>query len=288
MQRKVVGIVVAVLAAMIGTVILVRYVQGAEARATAGEDLVEVYVVETNIPAGTNAGESLAEFVRVETVPLKVQALGAVRSLTSLENKVTAVELVSGEQLVDQRFVTQADFINREVGVVVPEGMVELTIALEPQRAVGGLIDPGDTVSVIGSFEPFELTATVIEIDGEEVAVPQAVSEETAGKTPNASGFLMRKVLVTAIQESTQTNAPVGGDDEEVDRLSNAPAGVLLVTLAVDPADAERLVFTQEFGLVWLASERSTVPQYDTELQTRGNVFDKPPTAPTVIQAANG
>ncbi len=77
---------------MAGTVLLVRYVQGAEARATAGEELVEVYVVKDVIPAGTIGGESLADFVEVETVPVKVQAAGAVRSLASLENKVTAVE----------------------------------------------------------------------------------------------------------------------------------------------------------------------------------------------------
>ncbi len=190
MQKKVVGIVVAILAAFAGTVILVRYVQGAEARATAGEELVEVYVVETVIPAGTNGGENLAEYVRVETVPVKVQALGAVRSLTALENQVSSVDLVAGEQLVSQRFITQANFINREVGVVVPDGMVEITIQLEPQRAVGGLIDPGDTVAVVGSFDPSDLTASVVEINGEEVALPETVSNEVAGKAPEVSGFL--------------------------------------------------------------------------------------------------
>lgn len=286
MQRKVVGILVAVIAAMAGTVLLVRYVQGAEARATAGEELVEVYVVTEVIPAGTLGGESLADFVTVETVPVKVQASGAVRSLAALENKVTAVELVAGEQLVSQRFVTQSDFISREVGVIVPDGKVEVTIALEPQRAVGGLIKPGDTVSVIASFDPFDLSGGVVVVDGVEFALPEAVTTEDV-QTPNVSGLLLRKTLVTAIQEARSAGGFGDEDAADTDRLKESPEGVLLITLAVDPADAERLVFTQEFGFVWLASERSDVPEYETDIQTRGNIFDNPPSAPSVIRATN-
>ncbi len=107
-------------------------------------------------------------------------------------------------------------------------------------------------------------------------------------KTPNVSGLLLRKVLVTAIQENRSSASFSDEDAENTDRLRQSPEGELLITLAVDPADAERLVFTQEFGFVWLASERSDVPEYKTDIQTRGNVFDTPPNAPTVIQAANG
>lgn len=287
MQRKVVGILVAVIAATVGTVLLVQYVQNAEERATAGQELVEVYVVNETIPAGSNGGEVLADLVRVETIPIKVQAAGAVRSLSSLEGKVTAVELVPGEQLVSQRFVSQADFINREVGVIVPEGSVEVTIELEPQRAVGGLIEAGDTVAVLGSFEPFQLSANVVEIDGEEVALPGAVASATEATTPNTTGLFLRKVLVTAIQEDRRRSTDLSEDEERTARLEEPPASNLLVTLALDPADAERLIFTQEYGLIWLASERGTVPEYETDLKTRGNVYITPPAPPVVIQAAN-
>lgn len=55
MSRKVVGIVVALLLATVGTVALVSYVRTAEQRAQAGEELVEVYVVNGTIKAGTSA-----------------------------------------------------------------------------------------------------------------------------------------------------------------------------------------------------------------------------------------
>ena len=276
MSRKVIGIMMALVLAAVGTIALVTYVKSAEERAQAGEELVEVYVVSETVPAGTPASE-LNDSVTIQLVPAKVQAANSVQSLQGLDTQVTSVELVPGEQLVQTRFVNPADFASREVGVIVPPGKVELTLQLEPQRAIGGLLQPGDTVAVVASFEPFELTASVVEVDGEEIAIPDTVAESVNAKTPNASGLILRKVLVTAVQETPNRAGTVGGrDDEEVDRLEVAPDGALYVTMAVDPADAERLVFTQEFGRVWLAQERSDVPESDTELQTRLNVYDTP------------
>ena len=56
----------------------------------------------------------------------------------------------------------------------------------------------------------------------------------------------------------------------------------MFITLAVDPADAERIVFSQEFGYLWLAQERSDVPEYETDIQTRGSVYDAPEAPGTV------
>ena len=47
----------------------------------------------------------------------------------------------------------------------------------------------------------------------------------------------------------------------------------MFVTLAVAPFDAERLVFSAEFGTLWLAIERETVPDTDEPGQTRGSVL---------------
>ena len=187
MSRKVSGVVVALLLAAIGTTILVRYVQGAEERALEGEELVDVLVVDEDIPAGTPAVE-LAELVRVEQVPAKVRADGAVADLAELEELVAEVDLASGEQLLSSRFAARQAFEARPAGLTIPEGLVEVTLALDPERAVGGLIAPGDSVAVFASFEPFDpgsssrrngvepeegaTAATTIEIDGAVIPIP--------------------------------------------------------------------------------------------------------------------
>jgi pilus assembly protein CpaB len=272
MSRRVIGIVAALLLALLGTVALVAWVSNAEERALAGEELVEVYVVTTQVPSGT-PGEDLDELVTVEQVPTKVRAEGAVESLPSLAGRVAAVDLLPGEQLVDTRFVERSAFADREAGIEVPEDTIEVTIELERQRAVGGLVEPGQTVAVFASFDPFQLDASVVEVDGEEVALPGAVAEEAEGSTPNTTDLLLRKILVTAVQEARGGGGGIGSDDEENSRLNTAPDSTVLVTLAVKPFDAERLVFTSEFGRVWLAIERETVPETDDPIQTRGTVY---------------
>ena len=269
MRRSVIGVLLALVLAGIGTVALVAYVTNAEERARAGEELVEVYVVDTLIPLGT-PGEQIESAVRVEEVPAKVRPENTIENLASLAGLVAAVDLVPGEQLVSSRFVDRSGLVNREAGVDIPDDAVEVTISLDPERAVGGLLAPGDTVAVFASFEPFDLAANVVEIDGEEVALPDSVATEVEGKTPNTTDIILHQILVTAVQEERQVGI---SNDEDRDELRESPAGQLLVTLAVRPQDAERIVFTAEFGTLWLAIERSTVPDDDGPIQTRDLVY---------------
>ncbi len=46
------------------------------------------------------------------------------------------------------------------------------------------------------------------------------------------------------------------------------------MTLGVDPAQAERLVFTAEFGMVWLGHEDDEAPEDGTRIQSRGTIYD--------------
>ena len=266
MSRRIAGLVAAVLFALVGTAALVAYVGSAEQRALAGERLVEVYLVVAPIAAGTPA-EEIEPLVAVERVPVKAVAQGAVDSLTSLTGQVTAVDLFPGEQLVAGRFVQRSELADRELGIDVPDDMMEITVELDPQRATGGLLEAGQTVAVLASFSPIELTETVIPVDGEAIAVPAAAAVGTGADLPSTTDLLLRKVLVTAVQ---RREGPPPDDDR---RLTTAPEGTVFVTLAVSPFDAERVVYSAEFGRLWLALERETVPEGDVAGQTRGSVL---------------
>ena len=63
-QRRTVGIVAAIVLALLGTMGLVGYVQGAKDDAVAGEKLVKVYVASDKIPAGTSADQHLRAWSR--------------------------------------------------------------------------------------------------------------------------------------------------------------------------------------------------------------------------------
>jgi pilus assembly protein CpaB len=156
--------------------------------------------------------------------------------------------------VVSTRFVTRQAAARGDV----PEGLQEVTVPLEPARAVGGRLSPGDTVGVFLSFDPFDTSR-----DGD--------------KTPNTTHLELHKVLVTGVQIENAQNLSAqesSSDEEDADRPSQAASGTYLVTLAVDSAAAEKVVFAAEHGFVWLSAEPEDADEGGTEIVTRGNVYE--------------
>lgn len=272
MTRRVLGLAVAGILAVLGTVALVGYVRSAEERALSDEQLVDVLVVTETIEAGSLASEVEGR-VTTESVPAKIHAAGAVASLEDLSDLVAAVDLLPGEQLVTSRFVPASAFTERNPGVVIPDDMVEVTVELGAARAVGGLLVPGQQVAVIASFEPFDLASPLVSVDGEVVALPSAVAGGVDGKTPNVSEIIIHKALVTAVQEVEGSQFETGSDRASA-RLNEAPSNPILVTLALTPVDAERVVFSVEFGQLWLARQAETVDDRDGPATNYDDVVD--------------
>jgi pilus assembly protein CpaB len=275
-NKRWIGVVFAVLLAAVGTFVLVQYVSSADERALAGQETIEVLVLNQAVAAGTPA-EELAANVETALVPAKTQVPGSVASLDQLTGTVTGVDLVPGEQLLLSRFIEPAVFQAQD-DFEVPEGLVEVTVSLSPERAVGGALRQGDLVAVLASFEPFDLDGAEPDEDGnlpsdiEDVILPDAGSETP--KTPNTTGLIIHKVVVTNVQVERLPTEPEEGADAT--DYSLAPTGNLLVTLGMAPANAERLIFTAEFGTLWLAAEQETTPEDGTQIQTRNSVYLSP------------
>jgi pilus assembly protein CpaB len=244
MGKRVIGVVAAVLLAAIGTLSLVGYVRGAEARALAGQETVEVLVLAEEVPEDTPA-EDLATFVSRERIPAKVRATDSVDDLEALEGMVTSVNLVPGEQLVSSRFATPAQ-LAEESGVEVPDGLQEVTVALEPQRAVGGQIAPSDTVGLLASYQPDVL--------------------------PYQTKLVINQLLVTNVQLEQLPSAPAEGEESE-GAPDIAPTGNLLVTLAVDVDQAERIVHAAEHGTIWLTAQDEETSEDGSVLREPENIY---------------
>ena len=253
MRRRVTGIVAALVLASLGTVMLVVYVQSARDEAVAGERMVDVLVVSEAIEKGTKAAD-IEDSVDAKQVPAKVRADGVVSDLADLDGEsVAAVDLVPGEQLVASRFVSRSEAARGDI----PEGLQEVTVPLEPARALGGNITAGDTVGVFLSFDPFDIGTS-----GE--------------KTPNVTNLELHKVTVTRVQlDDSGSGAGLGESDDESDdgQVTDAPAGTFLVTLAVDAPSAEKIVFAAEHGFVWLSAEPLDADESGTSVIDRGNVY---------------
>src|SRR6476620_374897 len=151
MKTRLLGGIAALLVAIIGTVLLVTYVQNADKRALAGTETESIYVVQKAIPAGASA-ETIAASVTTKSVPKLAVAENTVTDLASLGSKVSAVALMPGEQLLSSRMVEQNAYLGPS-RVQVPSGLQELTLKLPIERVAGGVVKAGDTVGVFLSLE---------------------------------------------------------------------------------------------------------------------------------------
>ena len=256
MNRKILGFLAALVLAGIGTAALVVYVESAKDKAVAGEALVDVYVVSETIPKGTPVAD-ITDSVDVTRVPAKVRVDDAVSDIDGLgDDLVAAVDLQAGEQLLNSRLVS-ANQLSR---ASVPAGLQELTVSLDPTRAVGGALNVGDTVGVVLSFEPFDLP-------------------DTDNQSPNMTHLTFHKVLVTAVQfaegEGPSTSEDEGDDNaDDATEAEPAPTNQVLVTLALSSPQVEQVVFAAEFGHIWLTSENDDASEKGTRIVTLGQAYE--------------
>jgi pilus assembly protein CpaB len=235
-RRRIVTVFVAVGLAVLGGVLLLRYVSAADQRALAGMQTTQVLVVTQPVPDGTSA-DKLSGLVEMRTLPSMAVVPGAVSNLSELSGRVTTTELQPGEQVLASRF---ADPATAAGGVAVPSGMQQVSVLLEPQRVVAGDVAPGATVGVFLS---------------------------TAEK-PLQTHLTLHKVLVTKVQGGLSAAPSDGSEAAEPDLGGN-----VMVTLATTAANAEKIVFAAEHGSIWLSAEPDDASTSGTSVVTEGNIY---------------
>ena len=281
-KRRIVGLVAAMLLALVGTVSLVTYVRSAKDKAVAQEALVDVYVVDTFVPKGADP-DTIRSSVEIEQVPARLMQTGAVTDLEVIGDQVAASDLQPGDQLLAARLGLE-ESVSDEV-----TDKVQISTLLEAQRAVGGAIQKGDLVGVYVSFDPFNTDeageasgstdaaeATAVDAFGT-VSTEATSPEEPAGpaKTPNVSRLEFRNVLVTNVQTTSAPVAAVTADTESADEATIAQVSgtQYVVTLAMSPEQSERFVFATEFGRVWLSLDPAGVDDDGTRPVTLADMF---------------
>lgn len=225
-RKRVVAAVMAVLLAAMGIVALVVYTKSAQDRAFQGTETVEVLRVTERVPAGTKASDIEDKLERVK-LPRAAVPAGIVTDIDKVGAKVTTATLVPGEVLVSARF-TGSSALKGSGAIEVPEGLQELTIELTSSRAVGGVVQPGDFVGIIASY------------DGDKV-----------------SNFAVNKVLVLAVNGGIAAGDAAAAaaamqvrlalEFEAAEKVVNAVEfGKVYLTRQGEGAEAGRAVITQE------------------------------------------
>ena len=238
MGRRIVAIFAAALVALVGVVAVLLYARGADARAVASQQPSPVYVVQSVVPAGTTLKDAVQNGLIVKTsVAAKGVPAGALTAVDGGNGGLFAVsDIQPGEYVLANRFGV------KPVGtkaIEVPAGQVAVSISLADPARVGTFVTPGSHVVLFDTFDPPTKSS--------------ATSGDSSGTAAAATGsqtrVLLDDVLVIAMGEASLTPAPAPKEGEE----QTAPTPGALLTVAVTPADATRLVHGIQTGSLYAA-----------------------------------
>lgn len=238
MTRRILGVFLAIVLAVIGTGAVLAYVNAARNEVADGQEAVRVLIANQRIPAGTT-GASLRERELVEEVVMPALSVpgGALSAVPEeLDTLVVTADLQPSQLLLRGMFGPPTRLSG---GLNVPENMLAVSVEIDMDRQVAGFVRPGSQVAIFNTYEePDE------DQDTED-------AEDTSDN--QRTRLLLPRVEVLAVgvygSGGVTTTARNGeaDDDEEEDST-----GVIL-TVAVDQTDAERLIHATRTGLLYLA-----------------------------------
>lgn len=237
MRRNTVIIIASIIIGAIAAVMSVGYLRGAQSDITAENEPVEIFVAQSDIPAGTTAEDLISKkMIEIEKVPRRFVAVGAISSVRMIENQVLDADVTQGEQLTAARFSYPSD---AGLAVNIPEDQLAISIDVDAVSGVSGLLKPGDNVVVFANFN-------------------ESGSARTLTLIPKARVLAVGAITTGLEQEQSAEAKPSGG------LLSGGASGQYeTVTLSLSPKDAAKAVFARKNGTIQLALIPQTAPEND-------------------------
>lgn len=214
MDRRRALLIVAAVVALLGTALVYLYVRGADSRAEARFDAVDVLRVVAPIEPGEKVEDAQAAG-KIALQPVARDALvpGYLTSTESITGQVAVSALFPGEQLIPGQFTTETGEV--QSALAIPKGQIAISINLTDPARVAGFVEPGSHVAV---FLSQGATFTRLLLPDVEVI---AVGSTTVTKT-------------------TTTTAE---GDQTVEQLPRT-----LLTVALDQKDAEKVLYASNNG----------------------------------------
>jgi len=180
-------LIVAIVAALFGTLLLAVYVGRITRDSTAGRKTVDVYVATRHVNRDTVAADLIARgLIKRTRIPRKYVADGAISSLKGLGDKVLLAPLDRGEQLTGSILSAPSS------GLTTPRNMLAVAVPIDKIALINGRIKTGDHVTIFVTLEPGKDGKDLTRIILSRALV---LAAEEAGK--NQSGGQMGKASLT-------------------------------------------------------------------------------------------
>ena len=234
MRARIVAIVIALVVALVGAVAVIGYAHRADKRAVAGQKVQTVYIAAKAVPTGTTAKSAADQgLITLQQVVAKGVPDGALTELPGNAGDVVALDAIPpGEIVLASRFGARSE-VQTHTGV--PAGMVAIAVGLSQPAAVKGFIRKGAHVAIYDTFNARNNAGRP------RPAGAQLTNDKTSVR---ATRVVLPNVEVLDVVKS-------GGSSTTAQAPSSPTGGPLLVTVAVKPADAPRLVHAIQTGTLY-------------------------------------
>jgi pilus assembly protein CpaB len=241
-KRRLIGLVVALLLAVVATIAVYQLITSADERAREQEALAQVFVAQGDILPGTRAEAAIAQGLIVrDEVPARTVPQGAIGSLESIDGLVATVQVFDGEIIVAQRFGTTVATASGTFEI--PEGLQAVTVEAGVVAGLAGFVQPQDAVSVVATIQvPTDApTAPPADEDDDDPAPPA----EGTGALLARTQYVAQNAEVLAVGQRV-VDPEAETDDAQLQQSNER----YLFTLAMTPEDIERLIFAYQEGII--------------------------------------
>lgn len=226
MNRRILAVFVAILLAFVGAALVIVYAKNADKRAIAEAQPTKVYLAQKLIPSGTTLKDAERTDLFVETeVAAKAVPVGALKNIDASNNALLALtDVQPGEILIASRFGSTPTGAK---AIEVPSGMLAVSVELSDPARVGKFVTPGSHIAIYSSYKIVAL--------GDDDRSKKINENDLKG-----TSLLLGDVLVIGMGETALSAPKKTTTDGTTEDAKTTPS--FLVTLAVKPADATRLV----------------------------------------------
>ncbi|MCD6539813.1 MAG: Flp pilus assembly protein CpaB [Candidatus Omnitrophica bacterium] len=222
MDKKRVYLITAIVLALTAIFLIHSYVQSERQKIlelARKRGIVEVVVAKEDIPAKTKISSEMLIRARIPSKRLQPDAL---TSLDSIVGKIAKRDIIEGEQI-------RASFLmipgsQKSLSLKIPEGKRAITIPVDKISSIEGMINPGDSVDIVGSF-----------------SIP----------VPTQGGKTVNQTMVVPMFENVLVLA-VGAKIEAVSLGREEKKPPTTITLALTPEQASLLTYAIEIGKIKL------------------------------------
>lgn len=199
------------LVALLGAITVVAYGRAIESKASPGATAT-AFVASKDIPPGTKSSDAA---MIEKKVPASIKPATAIKSQEELSGRTSVREIAAGEIVTAQAF-GQTTNPPAAGGLEIPPGRNAVSMNVGVPQGVAQYIQSGDIINIFWTFKG--------------TADPKA---------PVITELLLSNVQVLSnrIAQAPGTPAAISAD--------------VLLTLALTPPDAERLIFARENGSLW-------------------------------------